>query len=180
MRPLPQQTSKKDDWGTPNNVLLCVERTFLLQRIYLDPASSEEHNKVVQAINYYSPENGEDGLTLPWKAPTVFVNPPGGKVKNQSRQLLWWKKCVEEYRLRHFSEGVFLGFTIELLRLSQSHDEDGASAFDFPFCVPSRRLSFRGPGTQPAHANVIVYLGEHHKKFAEVFDYLGRVSLPHR
>jgi hypothetical protein len=165
---LVQHSSKKNDWGTPDEVLDLVRKLF--PRIALDTASSAEHNLRVRADRFYS----EGGLEKPWDAETVFCNPPGGKLKGKSLQALFWKKCVEEYQAGHFRQAVFLGFSIELLRTSQQSYPMGA----FPHCIPSKRLPFIGPGDSPAHANVLAFVGRREWDFYDLFSTLGHVVIP--
>lgn len=58
-----------------------------LGAIDLDPCSSAEANKVVQAHKYYTVE--EDGLVLPWNKGRIFCNPPYRRV------MPWVEKCIE-------------------------------------------------------------------------------------
>jgi hypothetical protein len=54
--------------------------------IGLDPCTTE-HNPTGAARFYFPPKH--DGLSLPWDADTIFVNPPYGKAKEA-----WVKRCV--------------------------------------------------------------------------------------
>ena len=70
------------------------------------------------------------------------------------------------------SEAIFVGFTLELLRSTQSCDAKWPHPFDFSICVPRERLKFGGD--QPTHANVIVYVGGDVQRFEMSFSALGR------
>lgn len=132
-------------------------------------------------------EFGEDGLAEPWCG-RVFLNPPGGSppdeykgMGTQSFATLWWMRLVEEWRTGEVEQAIFVGFTLEIMRSTQGLGVP--SVRRFPDCVPSSRIPFdtintvrekgkkagelidpsapagaRVSGTQPAHANVIVYL----------------------
>lgn len=63
-----------DEWQTPPEFLELV-RGFYGQ-IELDPASNAVAQRTVQALDYYSIQEGRDGLLLPWAYNNVFCNPP--------------------------------------------------------------------------------------------------------
>lgn len=67
--------------------------------------------------------------------------------------LVWWKKLIDEWGAERTRQAFFVGFALEILRLSQ------ASVMPvqlFPRCYPKERLAFRGD--DPTHANVLVWL----------------------
>jgi hypothetical protein len=85
--------------------------------------------------------------------------------------LLWWSKLVTEVYEGRVTEAVFIGFTLEILRLSQAAPLPVQA---FSRCYPRERLEFGG--SDPTHANVIVYIPPtrgHHATFATVFESLG-------
>jgi hypothetical protein len=63
----------------------------LLGGIALDPRT--EPDNPTQASTFYAPP--VDGLTMPWDAKTVFVNPPYGEARNP-----WVERCIEGRRQR--------------------------------------------------------------------------------
>ncbi len=69
-----QHSSESNEHGTPDYIVTAARNT--LGKIALDPASSPEFNQLVQARRIFTAK--DDGLNKPWKAKTVFVNPPGG------------------------------------------------------------------------------------------------------
>ena len=81
----PHHSSASDEWYTP--AVLCEMIKRVLGNIDLDPASSPEANKYLQASRIITRE--QDGLDTPWeydgiqKTHTVYLNPPGGKRGNK-------------------------------------------------------------------------------------------------
>jgi hypothetical protein len=196
VKKIAQHSSKSNEYYTPPEVLDVVRKTWLrssgIGHIDLDPASCAIANKkLVQASRYYTLEANEDGLSLPWEATRVFVNPPGGFVpgtKRSQTQAFWFKAC-DEFLSGRAHEIFFLGFTLEILRLSQ--DRKDTSVLQFPFCIPRERLCFYKlalpsgiliPEEQPTHANVLIFLTRSFnaaKWFADIGRYvLGDVIIP--
>jgi hypothetical protein len=73
---------------TPPYILEPVRRALGVQRngnIDLDPCTTPENP--VRAARWYSPPH--DGLSLPWDAETIFVNPPYGKAREP-----WVARCI--------------------------------------------------------------------------------------
>lgn len=68
-------SSNGDEWMTPPEFLELV-RKFYNSNIELDPASNTTAQRYVKASEYYSIQEGRDGLTLPWSGRKVFCNPP--------------------------------------------------------------------------------------------------------
>jgi hypothetical protein len=164
----------------------------VLGHIELDPASDAFANTVVGAARFYTRQ--DDVLSQPWEAKTVYLNPPGGRLRNQSQQKLFYWKLVQEWQQGRVGSAVFLAFSIELAQTSQVDCSPGmAFPTHFPFCVPSRRIRFcleeggkliKKEG--PTHANMIVYLPPDLRRerqcdwFAGVFSELGAVTIPAR
>ena len=61
----------KEDWYTPREILSVVNEYMGI--ITLDPMSSAEANREVEANHFYTKE--DDGLTRPWFG-NVWLNPP--------------------------------------------------------------------------------------------------------
>jgi hypothetical protein len=178
---IPQHSSATQEHFTPQGVVDRARR--LLGGFDLDPASCPEANERVMASRFLTRD--DDGLSVPW-AGRVFLNPPGGKLKRvgdrwvevkagpgKSSMQVWWDKLVEEYQCGRVEAALFVGFTLEILRTSQSCRRP---VQDFARCYPKERLPFRGD--QPTHANVLVYLAppgiaDAQKALSEEFGDLG-------
>ncbi len=184
---IPQHLSNSDAHFTPPHVVEAT-RTALGGEIDLDPTSCASANTVVHAKRYYTV--GDDGLVQPWSG-RVFVNPPGGKVGGKSQAGLFFAKAVTMWLAGHVDAVVFLGFSLEILRLSQA-DASLPSALRFPICVPRERLAFLTdmggtlvPQTSPTNANAVLFMPKTGQvdelaEFERAFARIGDVIIPTR
>lgn len=172
-----QHSSRTDKWWTPLDILERVH--MVVGPITLDPASSLEANERVRAQNIITEE--QDGLTTPWAAGSLFLNPPGGKLGNKSKTALFWKRLMEHRETGKLTHAIFLAFSAEALQNTQGK---GCQAIgEFPFMVPSSRIKFDRPAgceqkTQPSHSNVIVYVPgtiDNRGLFYEAFKDMGTI-----
>lgn len=171
-----QHSSASESWGGPDYILESVR--LVLGGIDFDPASSAEFNKVVQATRFMTRE--DDALLNEWpidKNSSIYLNPPGGKIKNRSKTALFWQRLMEQQEFKH---AIFMGFSLECLQTTQA---SSCPALAFPICVPRKRLAFTAedgtPGKAPSHSNVIVYIpGEvdETQKFITEFSRYGYVK----
>lgn len=161
MSAIAQHSSKTSEHFTPLDIVDRARR--LLGGFDLDPASCAAANERVLAQRFLGVD--QDGLSRRW-AGRVFLNPPGGKLKKvgkrwvtlrdgpgESSMRVWWEKLSLEYDAGRVTSAFFVGFTLEILRTSQSC---AIPVQAFPRCYPAARLAFGGD--QPTHANVLVYL----------------------
>jgi hypothetical protein len=179
----PKHLSKTSLWYTP--MWLIEKCREVLGTIDLDPASDEFGNTRIRATHWWN----NCSLETPWPTVTsVFLNPPGGKIGNQSQAALFWAKFMSEWAAGRFEHGIFIGFSIEIMQTAQQVCAVPPQAF--PFCVPSSRFGFDDENgvenTQPPHAPVIIYVPRpdglgHTKsiaKFKEVFASVGWCITP--
>lgn len=167
-----RHSSRSDSWGTPSDIVERARRC--MGSIDLDPASNELAQDTVKASCYFT----ENALSLGWGVgpewtgkSNVFLNPPGGKIGNESKAVLFWKKLIEEWKEGRVGQAIFIGFSLEILQTSQC--KGVTSVAEFPFCIPSKRIRFDGSGSSPTHGNVIVYVGLNYKAFIKEFKDMG-------
>jgi hypothetical protein len=169
-----QHSSATNEHYTPSLVVEPARR--LLGGFDLDPASCPIANETVKASRIFT--IADDGLSQPWSG-RVFVNPPGGRLKQvsgrwvpvvkggdkekrkavkgarrpASSMQVWWDTLVRFWLSGEVTEAFFVAFTLEILRTSQAC---ALPVQAFPRCYPTERLCFGGD--DPTHANVLVYL----------------------
>lgn len=179
---IPQHSALTSEHYTPLEFIEAARDT--MDGIDLDPASTGRVNDLrVKATAFFS--KVDDGLSRAWRG-RVWLNPPGGRIKNKSSAAIWWAKLAEEYQSGRVTEALFLGFSIEILATAQ---DACIWPGNMPFCVPRKRIEFVQerdgefvPGESPTHSNIIVYLppAAHDtrklERFAKNFSRFGRVS----
>jgi hypothetical protein len=152
-----KHSAEKDDWHSPTDLIERCRRT--LGEIDFDPASDALANLRVRARWYF--DRHDNGLTVPWPPlQRVFLNAPGGKIKNRSIPGLFWKRLME-YRDSGLLVGAcVIGFSLEQLSVSQKYATLGMA--DFPHCIPRDRINFIDSAhpdkEQATHANAITYV----------------------
>lgn len=176
-----QHSAATPEHYTPPDIVNAARA--LMGGITLDPATTNSVNAAhVQATHIFT--KADDGLTKTWHG-NVFLNPPGGRIKNRSSAAVWWAKLQEQYRMARVEQAVFVGFSIEILQTTQGPYWIG----HYPFCVPRRRIEFLKqaegtfvPGESPTHANLIAYVPprygsweQHCERFKEAFSQFGMV-----
>src|SRR5436305_6634701 len=92
------------EWYTPKKYVEAARK--VMGEIALDPASSVQANRIVQAKLFY--DQTHDGLTKTWKARTVWLNPPYCKIGNTSNQARWTAKRLREYKAGTVNEAMVL------------------------------------------------------------------------
>ena len=186
----PRHSSAKENWGTPS--WIAEASRMVLGGIDLDPASSADANKIIEARHYFT--KGDDGLSRIWRIDqdtvgllSVFLNPPGGKTDNgKSKVKLWWAKMLSQIEGPYFGHGLFLSFSIEAAQVTQIGC--AKSLLGFPTCFFSRRVDYVDPITQKpvkgnTHSSCITYVPgwkDDTQRFCEVFGKFGVVVLPYR
>jgi hypothetical protein len=194
---IPQHSSESNEHYTPSAIIEVCRET--MGGIDLDPASCKLANhELVHATTYLTKE--DDGLRCQWHG-RIFCNPPGGKYRvingkltpviskgpGDSSAATWFYKAVMEWKLGRAEAVCFLGFTLELLRITQARPPCAAQ---FPFCLLKDRTDFLRdnnsklvPQGQPTHANVLVCITNHPAIIARFEKYasaLGVVVVPQK
>lgn len=191
-----QHSSGSNEYGTPAEYAQRIHYT--LGGIDTDPASSRLANKVIRARRIFTKHT--NGLDKHWLG-RVYVNPPGNEGFDprsprerhlggglyvspvaKARAAIWWAKLVHEFQKGRTDEGMFMGFTLEVLRAAQN--ACALQPNDFAWCYPRSRIKFddisgaeRKPAKSPGHANVLVLLArapETLGRFREAFSSVGR------
>ena len=175
-----KHSSKSPVWYSPASVV--EDSRHVLGSIDLDPASDSYANQTIKATHIYTEQ--DDGLKQPWDLfdgkGSIFLNAPGGILNRKSLAGLFWAKLMEERKIG-FNHAIFIGFSIEIMQVSQNYHE--LSVLDFPVCVPSSRIKFEKQNEKkasPSHANVIVYVPgriNHSVLFAQTFAKYGKIKL---
>lgn len=170
-------SSKSNEWYTPAKYIEAAR--VLMGGIDLDPASSIEANRTVQAELYFTIH--DDSLPLAWckrdgTPARVWLNPPYGKRANHSNQKLWSQKLIREYSKGNISQAV-------LLVNAATDTKFFVPLWNYPICFTDHRIHFNSPaGTpskrQPTHGSVFVYFGPNVAAFADVFGQFGHIVKP--
>ncbi len=161
-----------NEWYTPEKYIEAAWE--VMGDIELDPASCAYANETVQATRYFTKE--EDGLSQEWKARSVWLNPPYGRLdpenkgQTKSYQLLFAQKCLREYEQGNIEEAIMLVLgNVPFMQWFQAF-------WKFPLCFCQGRIRFevQGGGTDGyGFGNTFVYMGPNEQKFREVFSELG-------
>ena len=128
--------------------------------IDLDPASSHDANRIVQATTYYTKEM--NGLQHPWFG-TVWCNPPYGRSARMQGQgkstiRLFVDKCISAYQCGDIEQAI-------LLVTTEVNAKWFYPLWQFPICFPDHRINF-----------IISHLpqsGKYSQMFGSCFVYLG-------
>lgn len=160
------------EWYTPARYVDAARD--VLFDIELDPASCAYANQPVKAKRFFSPENGQDGLLMPWLATSVFLNPPyGRRAANPTgfNQQLWTNNLVQEYAVDNVQSAI-------LLVNACTSEKWFQILWQFPICFTDHRIKFQNAirwSRQPAKGSAFVYMGTRKPYFAEVFRQFGPI-----
>lgn len=156
------RSSDSPEWFTPAKILSPVRA--VLGEIDLDPCSNDVAQQDVQARRYYT--EADDGLSQPWNATTIFMNPPYGRAIGA-----WTDRLVSTYRTGAVRAALAL--------LPGRTDTDWFTPlFAYPICFIHGRLQFSGYAQAAPFPSVVVYFGHDLARFAREFTPLGPIMLP--
>lgn len=161
---LAEHSSKSVEWYTPVEYIGAIQS--VLGYIDLDPASSHEANRVVEATHFYT--KADDGLTKDW-AGRVFLNPPYGRGIDKwvSKLRTAWENGEVDSSILLVNAATSAGWFQKLWGL--------------PMCFPRKRIKFWRPGgaaTRPTHSSVFVLFSDRtdeHEAFKYHFGEFGFV-----
>lgn len=172
----PTSYGKSDEWYTPLDIIKAAR--LVLGDIELDPASSHEANKIVQAKRYYSKE--DDGLAQAWNARTCWLNPPYGRQNGSGKSIIrmFVTRLIEEYRAGNVKQAI-------LLTTVQTNATWFQQLWEYPMCFTSRRVAFLkpingkiAPDSRTSHTlgTALIYPGPHEQTFINTFSQFGRIA----
>lgn len=152
-------------WFTPSKYIESV-RGGLGGVIDLDPFSSVAANNVVKANKFYT--ETDDAFTKPWKANTLFMNPPySGKLCSEAVA-----KFLDEFERGTFKEGVFL-----VNNSTETKWFQRALGLANAVCFTNHRISFWNADGKAMSGNTrgqaFFYFGKNAKRFVKEFSSHG-------
>lgn len=173
------------------------------KQIDLDPFSCEKANQIVNARNYYSKENDQNGFLLPWYGST-FANPPGSFVdlstylpakRGASSMAAAFDKAESEYLAGNVEQILFVAFSLELLTKRPSIANyprcfvNTTGHENYPHLVTGGgRLKYLDANLElqksPTHGSFLIYFPPKGSErlyslaFSELFSSFGSVVLP--
>ncbi len=158
-----------NEWFTPRPYIEAARE--VLGEIDLDPASCEFANRTVQAKQYYTKQ--DNGLMLPWKCRSLWLNPPYGKsAQGGSLLQMFVERLRQQYELGNCTEAILLIPVNTATRWF-------VPLWQQPICFPTKRIRFNtenGPSDGAAFPTCLVYFGPNEQRFVEVFSKFGRIS----
>lgn len=166
-----QSVSIAKDWCTPPSIIESVKEVFG-GRVDLDPCSNE-FSMVGAEREYVLPET--DGLSAPWDAETIYVNPPYGSDAERGTRIIHWFERMVEANWRG-AEVIALVPVAPNTRHWKEYVFPHAAAICF-LAQPRVRFYIRGvedPKGAPMSC-AVVYWGKDWKRFAKAFRRHGAV-----
>jgi len=151
-----------NEWYTPAEYIEAARR--VMDRIILDPASSDLANETVQANIYYTTER--DGLNRPWFG-KVWMNPP------YAAELIgkFCDKLAQHYAAGDIEEAIVLvNNATETKWFNTLISEASAVVF------PQGRVRFNSPSGEqafPLQGQAVIYFGTNTARFFNEFKTFG-------
>lgn len=151
-----------NEWYTPVEYIECARN--VLGEIELDPASSEEANKIVRARVFYTIEM--DGLLYEWHGNT-WMNPP------YSAKLIskFTKKLSEEFLCGNIEQAIAL-----VNNATETSWFQRLVSVSSGVVFPNKRIKFYNPDRgigSPLQGQAFIYLGNNTKVFFDHFSKFG-------
>lgn len=156
---------RENEWYTPADIVSDVRN--VLGAIDLDPASSDQAQRTVRAVRYFTLK--DDGLVQPWHG-SVYLNPPYAQPHIED----FSDKMLAEIAARHVASAIML---------THNYTDTGwfhkLAAVAASICFTKGRIRFEAPdGTlaAPTQGQAFFYFGDNVPKFSKVFAPLGFVT----
>lgn len=168
-----RHSHKSVEWYTPS--WLVEKARLVLGEIWLDPCSSEEAQKTVDAREFWTAH----GLDRAWQADTIFLNPPGRSPENPLGVAPWWDKLVCAASGNWTRAGIYVGFSLEQLQVLQN--QTGVCPLMYTTCIPKKRIAYVSPDgakKSPTHGSFVTLVTtrrEIEEYFAQEFAEVGYV-----
>jgi ParB family chromosome partitioning protein len=172
VNPVPQSDQKyyranfsgNNEWYTPQKYIDAAKE--VMQAIDLDPASSEQAQKIIKAKKYFTMER--NGLNQQWRG-RIWLNPPF------SRELisLFIDKLIGGYKDGKIKEAILLTHNFTDTSWFHTAEQEAAA-----LCFTRGRIKFideDGNHAQPTQGQCFFYYGDNAKKFEKVFSNYGFV-----
>ena len=158
------QGTGENEWYTPGEYIEAV-RSFM-GGIDLDPASSEQAQKVVKAKRFFTTD--DDGLSHKW-AGRVWLNPP------------YAQPAIEQFAEKMVSE-VCAGHVVEAVMLTHNYTDTAwfhsAASAAAAICFTRGRIAFvdpQGRKAAPTQGQAFFYYGSRAADFKKAFGVRGFV-----
>jgi len=164
LKPHVANNSGDNEWYTPKTYVEAARA--VMGGIDTDPASHEEANKVVNAVEYFTTK--DDGLKQEWLG-RVWLNPP------------YEGKLIVRF-MDKLAESVKSGDTTEATVLVNNATETRwfacLASLSACLCFPTGRIKFWHPRKEsvPLQGQCIAYIGENTEKFISEFHQFGIVT----
>ena len=157
--------SGNNEWYTPTEYIQAARR--VMGDIYLDPASSQAANRIVNAWTYYT--RADDGLEQHWHG-NVWMNPPyASHLIGQFTEKL----------ARHYGAGDVRQAIVLVNNATETNWFQELLAVCSAACFVKRRIKFidshGNPSGAPLQGQAILYLGNNAPVFAREFSGFGTV-----
>ena len=195
-----RHTCDSPEWYTPSAFVEAARE--VMGGIDLDPASHADANLIVRATQYYTAET--DGLDWDAWDGRVFLNPPGGLVREFWTALMFAYNKEDAPFKRRVTQAIWIGYSLEQLQTLQACP---VTPLDFPICITAKRIAFienaakrtarlakvdaenarrvaagekprarNERSDSPSHSNYITYLGPFVDRFERTFSRFGKVK----
>ena len=166
LHPHVSYNSGDNEWYTPKQYIEAARK--VMGGIDLDPASSHEANKIVQATRYYTIE--DNGLILPWSG-RVWLNPPYSldlMGKFIDRLCMYCKNGEVTEAIVLVNNATETGWFNKLVSIGRD------------VCFIRGRVRFWGPEGEmgaPLQGQACIYCGDNERKFYEEFKRFGWIAI---
>lgn len=165
LKPHVANNSGDNEWYTPKPYIEAARA--VMGRIDVDPASSKEANKIVQADAIFTAE--DNGLKRDWTG-KLWMNPP-------------YETALVGKFIEKLAASVESGSVTEALVLVNNATETRwfarLASVSAAFCFPVGRVKFWHPrkkGATPLQGQAVAYIGNHKARFVENFRQFGTVA----